>query len=311
VVKKDTKRRRKKRQSSPPDLLNLPAGVNSPDPVEGNPFPEDNPRHREWQDATRLAEQEAKQLNVGFLKLVSESPSGDDVFEARRLAYILRRFDIWARRGMQVVWSDAEVKAFDRWLVTHAEAWLQWTKSILPPGRLDELRLELIHRLEFWGAEVRRHVMEQRELVNKAVAPLPVPENTEPPAALQPVVPTPAADSETPIDRSDSESSPGRGSSKAKSLASPSQAAGDRATSPRRMKKNDLSRYLDSANLTDKQYECMSLKLEYGLPVAEIARELKLHRKTVDQHITSAQAKIRSSGQYETIRKRLAQKHPE
>jgi DNA-binding CsgD family transcriptional regulator len=75
---------------------------------------------------------------------------------------------------------------------------------------------------------------------------------------------------------------------------------------PKRVKKNDLSRYLDSANLTDRQYQCMSLKFEYGLPVSEIATELKLHRKTVDQHITSAQAKMQSSGKYETIRKKLA-----
>ena len=173
MVKKDTKRRRKKRQSSPPDLLNLPAGVNSPDPVEGNPFPEDNPRHREWQDATRLAEQEAKQLNVGFRKLVSESPSGAGVFEARRLAYVLRRFDIWARRGMQVVWSDAEVKAFDRWLVTHAEAWLQCTKPILATGWFDELRSELIHRIEFWGAEARRYLAEQKAQARESPAAFP------------------------------------------------------------------------------------------------------------------------------------------
>ncbi len=39
-------------------------------------------------------------------------------------------------------------------------------------------------------------------------------------------------------------------------------------------KKQDLSPYLDPANLTDKQRLYVSLRLEYGLPFAEIARRL-------------------------------------
>ena len=50
-------------------------------------------------------------------------------------------------------------------------------------------------------------------------------------------------------------------------------------------KKQDLSRYLDSSMLTDRQRDCLSLKLEYGLGVSEIARRIGITRKTVDEHI--------------------------
>jgi DNA-binding CsgD family transcriptional regulator len=76
-------------------------------------------------------------------------------------------------------------------------------------------------------------------------------------------------------------------------------------------KKHDLSRYLDVAHLTDRQYQCSSLKWEFELSVSEIARKLELHRTTVDQHIHSAQAKMRSSGLYEKMRKNLSRVQPE
>jgi len=78
----------------------------------------------------------------------------------------------------------------------------------------------------------------------------------------------------------------------------------------RRSKKIDLSRYLDTASLTEKQYRSASLKWEYGLSVSEIARELNRTRKTVDQHISAAQSKMRVSGQYEKLKKKLSQTRP-
>jgi DNA-binding NarL/FixJ family response regulator len=57
-------------------------------------------------------------------------------------------------------------------------------------------------------------------------------------------------------------------------------------------KKQDLSDYIDGARLTEKQQECFSLRMEYGLPVAEVARRQGITRKTVDEHITAASNKI-------------------
>jgi DNA-binding CsgD family transcriptional regulator len=58
---------------------------------------------------------------------------------------------------------------------------------------------------------------------------------------------------------------------------------------------NDLSRYLEGANLTPKQYECASLKWEYELPVTEIARRQRITRKTVDEHLAAANKKMETS----------------
>jgi DNA-binding CsgD family transcriptional regulator len=66
-------------------------------------------------------------------------------------------------------------------------------------------------------------------------------------------------------------------------------------------KKADLSRYMDQAELTERQRECFSLKFEYGLAVIAIAERLHIHRKTVDEHIEAANrrmqiAKLRDKG---------------
>jgi len=53
-------------------------------------------------------------------------------------------------------------------------------------------------------------------------------------------------------------------------------------------KKHDLSQHLDRVDaLTDRQRECLSLRLEYGLGPAEIARRLGIHHTTVYEHIAA------------------------
>ena len=56
------------------------------------------------------------------------------------------------------------------------------------------------------------------------------------------------------------------------------------------LKKKDLSRYLNAVRLTDRQSDIASLRFEYDLPVAAIARRLNLHRKTV-QNISTPSRK--------------------
>jgi len=64
------------------------------------------------------------------------------------------------------------------------------------------------------------------------------------------------------------------------------------AGGPRRIKglgekTMDMSQYFDSANLTKRQRDCLSMKYEYALSAAEIARRLDLHRTTVEEHIAA------------------------
>jgi DNA-binding CsgD family transcriptional regulator len=53
-------------------------------------------------------------------------------------------------------------------------------------------------------------------------------------------------------------------------------------------KKMDLSQYLDQARLTERQRDCISLKMEYGLTTSDIAGRLSISRKTVDEHVEAA-----------------------
>jgi DNA-directed RNA polymerase specialized sigma24 family protein len=62
-------------------------------------------------------------------------------------------------------------------------------------------------------------------------------------------------------------------------------------------KRRDLSRYLDSARLTERQRDCISLKLEYGLTTTAIAQHLGISRKTVDEHIEAAKRNIDAARQ--------------
>jgi DNA-binding CsgD family transcriptional regulator len=60
-------------------------------------------------------------------------------------------------------------------------------------------------------------------------------------------------------------------------------------------KQQDLSQYFDAAKLTERQREVLSLRYEHSLTIAHIAGRLGLHRKTVDEHLQSAEVKLRSA----------------
>lgn len=76
-------------------------------------------------------------------------------------------------------------------------------------------------------------------------------------------------------------------------------------------KKRDLSNYLEPANLTDRQHECISLFLEYGLRKSEIARRLDIDRKTLDEHLSAARKRIDMAGIKMRSDKKLAKNRPE
>jgi predicted DNA-binding protein YlxM (UPF0122 family) len=70
-------------------------------------------------------------------------------------------------------------------------------------------------------------------------------------------------------------------------------------TSPKRsaklgQKAIDLSQYYSNV-LTDRQRECFSMKMEYGLSVVEIAKRLGISRPTVMEHIAAAAKRIENA----------------
>lgn len=157
------------------DLLRLPAGLRlSSDPVEGNPFPALDPRHQVWDDATREAEQQWCLLN-SQTETPSDRPA--DAFIVSVCDRTAGKFDIWAKRGVHVVWSDGDLRSYDRWLISYAEAWLQEFSSKDPYSRLvpirdllSGLRLVLTKRVSWWKADARRYLAEQRAHAQKGTS---------------------------------------------------------------------------------------------------------------------------------------------
>jgi DNA-directed RNA polymerase specialized sigma24 family protein len=74
------------------------------------------------------------------------------------------------------------------------------------------------------------------------------------------------------------------------SPATPAVKQGSTKTLP--PKQQDLSEYIEQAQLTERQRECFSLKFEHGCTVKAIAQTLGISRKTVDEHIHAAEKRI-------------------
>ena len=173
----------------PLESFRLPHGyASSGDPIEKNPFPLDEPRHRVWRDATRTAEQEEARINVDFFACLERVKREQNAAEeaggtiqdslllaawardkACRVSMVLAKFDAWAKRGTHVIWSDQQVEGNDRWLEFYANVWIDQVSnsyaSNLPPREASELLLALRNalaaRVQFWRAEARRYRSEQ------------------------------------------------------------------------------------------------------------------------------------------------------
>ena len=70
-----------------------------------------------------------------------------------------------------------------------------------------------------------------------------------------------------------------------------------------KQKKQDVSRYLDAADLTQRQYHCLSMKLEYELSYRAIGERLGIRPSTVEEHIRSGTAKLDRKGFKSTARR--------
>jgi len=71
-------------------------------------------------------------------------------------------------------------------------------------------------------------------------------------------------------------------------------------------KKTNMSEYFDSAALTDRQRDCLSMKWEYELSVTETARRLDITRKTVDEHIAAGKMRMDRNEKWKQRIKRRA-----
>ena len=150
-----------------PTWLRIPDGfASSGDPVDGNPFQPEDARHQVWRDATRHAEEEWARVNARSFSSLSPDNASDWF-----ATFHTERFSVWAQRGIHVVWSDAAVRHYDKWLVGYANATLAMLTDFFvrnpPPVSADPILLDTRNRLgaqiQHWKAEARRYRGQQEE----------------------------------------------------------------------------------------------------------------------------------------------------
>jgi hypothetical protein len=176
--KKNKPNTARRASAAPANPFALPAGLLSAgDPVDGNPFSTNHLEHRVWQEATLKAEEELCRLNSEFQNI---EPTGNEGFAAWMqnggpawtangfaawtISMSVGKFDIWAKRSIQIVWSENALRAYDQWLFSYAQAWIDSQREAgkLTESSLFELRSRLIGRMEWWKAEGRRYLSEQK-----------------------------------------------------------------------------------------------------------------------------------------------------
>ena len=129
------------------------------DPVEGGiPFPDGDPRRELWATATDVATRalERCDAHIAATARVTLDPA---VYRAQLIDLALRRFDIWAERGLAVVSNEGEVDAYRQWLAVYVGNWLGYVADTCPrvePG--DELRARLDAARRRWSDAARAAV---------------------------------------------------------------------------------------------------------------------------------------------------------
>ena len=129
------------------------------DPVEvGNPFSLDDSRHQVWQTATCRAKEALVRIDREIEARESDG-AHPDPYAVRLVSLAVARFDVWAKRGLSVVESDATLQDYERWLATYTEHWLDYVKETCPKVDVDDdLQARLKARAAFWRDETRRKI---------------------------------------------------------------------------------------------------------------------------------------------------------
>ena len=102
------------------------------DPVEGgNPFADGDPRREIWDAATHEAKRalERCDAHIAATARVTLDPV---VYRAQLIDLALRRFDIWAERGLSVVSNDEALDDYWRWLDVYVGNWLGYVAETCP-----------------------------------------------------------------------------------------------------------------------------------------------------------------------------------
>ncbi len=102
------------------------------DPVEGgSPFSGGDPRRKVW-DAATLAARRALERCDGDIAATARVTLDPVVYRTQLIDLALRRFDIWAERGLSVVSNEGELDDYRSWLAIYVGNWLGYVADTCP-----------------------------------------------------------------------------------------------------------------------------------------------------------------------------------
>jgi hypothetical protein len=130
------------------------------DPVQENSFPHDHPAHKVWEKATRDAEQELLRFEQSILEAQPENYEQDEELHIR---LFVRKFEIWAKRGLSVIANIADARAYEQWLESYVRSTLQLIEDKQPAGIqlttfLPKLKKRLLRASKYWSANALQSV---------------------------------------------------------------------------------------------------------------------------------------------------------
>jgi hypothetical protein len=131
------------------------------DPVEGgNPFPPADLRSEAWDAATA----DARQTLLAFdarLAATAQVTLDPAIYRAQLLDLAVGRFDVWARRGLAAIGSDADDRPpdYEQWLGGYVANWLRYVAETCPRVEVgNELQSRLDDRARYWATRARGSV---------------------------------------------------------------------------------------------------------------------------------------------------------
>ena len=102
------------------------------DPAEGgSPFADGDPRREVW-DAATLEARRALERCDAHVAATARVTLDPDAYREQLVDLALRRFDIWAERGLSAVSDDRGRADYRQWLDAYADNWLAYVADTCP-----------------------------------------------------------------------------------------------------------------------------------------------------------------------------------
>jgi hypothetical protein len=129
------------------------------DPIKKNPAPPGHPAHEVWETATRLAELELFNYQAQMLQI--QARTGRE-FGEWYIKLAFQTLQIWAKRGVSIVATWADVRAYEKWLVSYRKHYLRDAERYLARNIVEgphlvetlmvELSVQLVRAERHWTA---------------------------------------------------------------------------------------------------------------------------------------------------------------